>query len=78
MRYIELNPLRANMVAHPGEYRWSSYAANANGRDNPLLSLHPVYRQLGTDPAARQHAYRELFRQHMDHTIVHDIREALN
>ncbi|OGI56374.1 MAG: transposase, partial [Candidatus Muproteobacteria bacterium RIFCSPHIGHO2_02_FULL_60_13] len=78
MRYIELNPLRASMVAHPGEYRWSSYAANANGRDNPLLSLHPVYRQLGTDPAARQHAYRELFRQHMDHTIVHDIREALN
>jgi len=78
MRYIELNPLRANMVTHPGEYRWSSYAANANGRDNPLLSLHPVYQQLGMEPASRQHAYRELFRQHMDHTIIHDIREALN
>ncbi len=78
MHYIELNPLRANMVTNPGEYRWSSYAANANGRDNPLLSLHPVYRQLGADPTARQHAYRELFRQHMDHTIIHDIREALN
>jgi len=25
MRYIELNPVRAAMVAHPGEYRWSSY-----------------------------------------------------
>jgi putative transposase len=24
MRYIELNPLRASMVSHPGEYRWSS------------------------------------------------------
>lgn len=23
-RYIELNPVRAGMVAHPGEYRWSS------------------------------------------------------
>lgn len=78
MRYIELNPLRANMVMHPGEYRWSSYAANANGRDNPLLSLHPVYQQLGLKPASRQHAYRELFRLHMDHTTVHDIREALN
>lgn len=78
MRYIEINPPRANMVTHPGEYRWSSYAANANGRDNPLLSLHPVYQQLGTDPTARQHAYRELFRQHMDHTPVHDIRDALN
>jgi putative transposase len=23
-RYIELNPVRARMVAHPGDYRWSS------------------------------------------------------
>ena len=22
MRYIELNPIRANMVSHPGEYQW--------------------------------------------------------
>jgi len=25
MRYIELNPVRANMVSHPAEYAWSSY-----------------------------------------------------
>jgi putative transposase len=24
-RYIELNPVRAGMVEHPAEYRWSSY-----------------------------------------------------
>jgi len=24
-RYIEMNPVRADMVAHPAEYRWSSY-----------------------------------------------------
>jgi len=28
-RYIELNPVRAKMVEHPAEYRWSSYRANA-------------------------------------------------
>lgn len=28
-RYIELNPVRAGMVAAPDEYRWSSHAANA-------------------------------------------------
>jgi putative transposase len=28
-RYIELNPVRANMVVHPADYRWSSYRANA-------------------------------------------------
>jgi putative transposase len=78
MRYIELNPLRANMVAHPGEYRYSSYAANAQGLANPLLTPHPLYLQLGADPVSRQHHYRELFRQHMEHTTIHDIREALN
>ncbi len=30
-RYIEMNPVRAGMVAHPGQYRWSSYAVNADG-----------------------------------------------
>ena len=30
-RYIELNPLRAAMVAAPGDYRWSSNAANELG-----------------------------------------------
>lgn len=78
MRYIELNPLRANMVAHPGEYRWSSYVCNANGKDNALVTPHPLYKQLGADPVSCQYAYRELFRQHMDHTVIHDIREALN
>jgi putative transposase len=27
-RYIELNPLRAGMVKHVGDYRWSSYRTN--------------------------------------------------
>jgi hypothetical protein len=27
-RYIELNPVRARMVGHPREYRWSSYRAH--------------------------------------------------
>ncbi len=78
MRYIELNPLRANMVAHPGEYRWSSYGSNAHGEYNPLLTPHPVFRQLGKNPLSCQHAYRELFRQHMDHTTIHIIRDAVN
>jgi putative transposase len=31
-RYIELNPVRANMVVHPREYVWSSYAINGGGK----------------------------------------------
>jgi hypothetical protein len=26
--YMEMNPVRARMVAHPEEYPWSSFAAN--------------------------------------------------
>jgi REP element-mobilizing transposase RayT len=34
MRYTELNAVRARMVAHPGDYAWSSYRAHA-GTDTP-------------------------------------------
>ena len=38
--YIELNPVRDNMVRFPHNYRWSSYAErNLNGVDeNPILN----------------------------------------
>lgn len=78
MRYIEMNPVRANMVNHAGEYKWSSYGANAQGRSDPLLSAHPLYTALGATNTERQQAYRELFRHHVDETQLHEIREALN
>lgn len=78
MRYIELNPVRAGMVEHPGDYRWSSYGSNAHGNPSPLLTPHPLYTELGNDPEQRQHAYRELFRHHMDNDLLHTIRDALN
>ena len=46
-RYIELNPVRANMVQCPGDYPWSSYRANGDGRANPLLTPHAEYLRLG-------------------------------
>jgi putative transposase len=60
-RYVEMNPLRAAMVSHPGEYRWSSYRRNALGELNRLVTPHPLYIQLGSHPAERQAAYRGLF-----------------
>jgi len=78
MRYIELNPVRANMVEYPGEYRWSSYACNANGQPYILVQHHPLYTSLDNLPSERQYAYRELFRLHLDSDQVHAIRDALN
>ena len=77
-RYIELNPVRAEMVSHPGEYRWSSYRANAQGEANMLLSPHPLYLALGADAIARQAAYRELFRFELEPALVDSIRQATN
>ena len=78
MRYIELNPIRAYMVSHPGEYKWSSYHANAQGCLDTLIEAHPLYSELGKTGEIRQAAYRELFRHHVDNEALHDIRESLN
>ena len=61
MRYIEMNPVRAGLVARPGDYRWSSYGANALGAANPLITPHAFYYALGRSPVERQAAYRALF-----------------
>lgn len=77
-RYIELNPVRANMVEHPAEYPWSSYRANAQGLPSSVLTPHPLYMGLGVDEDQRQTAYRELFRFHLDPGMVDQIRTATN
>jgi putative transposase len=42
-RYIELNPVRAAMVHHPREYRWSSFHANGDGKRDALITSHEQY-----------------------------------
>lgn len=76
-RYIELNPVRAGMVADPAQYRWSSYRANGLGQMNGRLTPHVLYRQLGSDDEERRAAYRKLFRTELDAEAVDDIRKAL-
>jgi putative transposase len=53
-RYIEMNPVRADMVKHPIGYRWSSYAANAEGRAVAWITPHGEYLALGLDNQSRQ------------------------
>ena len=75
-RYIELNPLRAGMVASPVEYLWSSYRHHAWGKDNPLIQDHFLYLALGLTAEARYHAYRELFKIELSDKAIHTIRQA--
>jgi len=75
-RYIELNPVAARMVAHPGEYPWSSYAVNACGKASELVTPHPVFLQLGTPEKARQAHYRALFSSPLRKDEIRAIRTA--
>ena len=75
-RYIELNPVRAGMVEHPADYRWSSYRANAQGEENALVTPHEIYLGMGGSQVLRQTAYRELFRHELEPGLVDEIRRA--
>ena len=77
-RYIELNPVRANRVAHPREHPWSSYHWHADGRRDVLLIDHALYRRLGKSAEARQSAYRALFRARLGDAALDEIRDATN
>ena len=77
-RYIEMNPVRAGMVEHPAEYRWSSYRANAQAEQSALITRHSLYQALGEATGARLEAYRELFRHQLELGLVDQIRSATN
>jgi putative transposase len=76
-RYIELNPVRAMMVARPEEYAWSSYRSNALGSCDSLLHPHRQYLALAANADDRRAAYRMLFDEVLDDQRVSDIRAYL-
>ena len=63
MRYVDLNPVRAGICRHPGEYRWSSYAQKVGrvsaDRDDAWLDPDPVTWDMGDNESARQRAYKQ-------------------
>jgi putative transposase len=76
MRYIELNPVRAGIVARPKHYRWSSHSANAWGEDNCILSPHDEYVNLGQTVSQRQAVYRALCDAALSHDELARIRNC--
>ena len=79
MRYIERNPVRADMVAHPRDYAWSSYRRNADGEagaNADWLTPHREYRRLGRSAEERQAAYRQLFRAAVPKDDLQAIRDC--
>ena len=77
-RYIDLNPVRAAMVADPIDYRWSSCRHNVLGESNSLLTPHASYLELGLTLEARTTQYRSLIDDVLDEQTVNSIRYAVN
>jgi len=46
-RYVELNPLRAQLVASPGDWPWSSARAHLSGQDDGLVKVAPLLAMIG-------------------------------
>jgi putative transposase len=59
-RYIELNPVRARMVAGPQDYTWSSCRYRLGLDMADWLDLDPCYLALGTSETERRHGYRRV------------------
>lgn len=62
MVYIDLNPVRAGMVAQAGDFPWSSHAHYLGRRADALITPHALIWQMGNTPFAREAAYAELVR----------------
>lgn len=77
-RYIELNPVRAGLVAYPGSFHWSTYNSNAFGVESNLLRPHDVYLELGKTKDERLEAYQALFREAMPEDQIEKIRIGVN
>jgi putative transposase len=62
MAYMDLNPVRAGLVAEAKDYPWSSHGHYAGLRVDSLLTPHPLVWALGNTPFAREAAYAGLVR----------------
>lgn len=60
MVYIDLNPVRAGLVANPADHTWSSHAHYIGLRTDRLVTPHPLWWTLGNTPFAREAAYAEM------------------
>ncbi len=77
-RYIELNPVRANMVAHPIDYRWSSFKVNVYSEISSFITPHSCFKKLGRNITECGENYLALFDNHLPIKEIDEIRTCTN
>lgn len=58
-RYIERNPMRAGLVMHPWDYRWSSCQSYVKNKDDAVLTQDAMFDSFGDNDQARIINYQE-------------------
>jgi putative transposase len=66
MAYIDLNPVRAGMVAQAADYPWASHGHYIGRQNEAWLSPHPLYWEMGNTPFAREAAYSVMIQSGID------------
>ncbi len=66
------------MVDHPARYRWSIYAANAQGVSHAIIKPHFEYLALGRIPQDRVKAYQQLFGDDLGEDQLELLRSSLH
>jgi putative transposase len=80
LRYTVLNPVRANMVARPEEYRWSSYRATAGLEVPPQwLDVHSALQMFDPDTVTAHAEYRSFVHAKVesDERLWDDVTNAI-
>ena len=66
VRYVELNPVRAQIVATAGDYAWSSAMAHLRGKDDTLVKVKPMLDRVAD--------WREYLAEAVDSTELRELR----
>jgi len=74
-RYIERNPYRARMVKDPSDYYWSSCKFYTKDKADDIITVDPLYLELGAGSSERMGKYCEYLLQ--DRPYEHMVDRAL-
>lgn len=70
VRYVEMNPVHANMVAQAEDYGWSSAGAHLTGKDDRLVKVAPMLERVSN--------WREYLDSSLDDATVETLRKHTN